>query len=167
MMAFEAYYSKWRLAAFALLGLGFAAMGAWIVGLLGSGAEDASLVVKIAGWGCLTMGLAVPFITIGQALHSGPAIRIDQTGIFWHRWSSSVIPWSNVSRVEPYSINSQKMVGITLIDRNLNKKQGILGKLSSANRAMGFGDLALTVQGTDRKFDEMLEALLRHADSFG
>jgi hypothetical protein len=72
-----------------------------------------------------------------------------------------------VGRIEPYSINNQKMVGITLSDRTLNKKQGILSLLGGENRAMGFGDLALNVQGTNAKFDDLLEALLRHADSFG
>ena len=46
-------------------------------------------------------------------------------------------------------------------DKSRSPSRGALGKFGSLNKAMGFGDLALTLQGTDGKYDDLLDALAR------
>jgi hypothetical protein len=182
-MDFEAHYTKARQVMLGLLGLGFGAAGIWMLTLSAVDFEG-SAARKIAGLGALFgasaettghaiglialfMGIAVLPIVLLNLRHKGPALRIDAQGIYAHRWSEQPIPWSNVAKVAPYSVQRQKFVGVTLIDPALNRKAGLFGKLSGANRALGYGDLALSVQGTDGQYDDLVEALLRHAHRFG
>jgi hypothetical protein len=182
-MDFEAHYTKFRQVMLGLLGAGFGAVGFWMLtqtaadfegssgrriaslgAMFGVSAETAGHTIGLIA---LFMGIATLPIIVLNLRHKGPALRVSAEGVYWHRWSQTPIPWSNVAKIAPYSVQGQKMVGITLIDPALNKKPGLFGKLSSANRAMGFGDLSLSVQGTDGKYDDLVEALLRHADQFG
>lgn len=182
-MDFEAHYTKARQLLLGLLGLGFGAAGLWMLTLSAADFEGSS-ARKIAGLAALFgvstqtvghaiglialfMGIAILPIVVLNLRHKGAALRINADGIYSHRWSEQPIPWSNVAKVEPYSVQRQKFVGVTLIDPALNRKPGMFSKLSGANRALGYGDLALTVQGTDGNYDDLVEALLRHAHRFG
>lgn len=160
-MPFEANYSKWRLAMLALLAFGFAALGVWLIGesmsdFAGSGGRriaglaslfgvETATMAQIIGGLCVAMGAGALIVALQNMFHKGPVMRVDAQGIYWHRWSETPIPWSNIARMSPYTISSQKMVGITLVDRSLSPSRGLLGKLGSANKAMGFGDLSLTL----------------------
>jgi hypothetical protein len=175
-MIFEAHYSKWRLAMLALLSLGFAALGMWMISQVasdfeGSGARkiaglaslfgvETATMGHIIGWLCIAIGALALLVSLRNMFHKGPVIRVDQQGIFWHRWSETPIPWSNIAQLSPYTISSQKMVGITLVDRALSPSRGLTGKFGSANKALGYGDLALTLQGTDGEYEALLAALV-------
>jgi hypothetical protein len=175
-MPFEANYSKWRLAMLALLALGFAALGAWLFGqgsadFEGSGGRkiaglaslfgvETATMAQILGGICVAMGAGALILAVRNMFHKGPVMRVDALGIYWHRWSETPIPWSNIAQMSPYTISGQKMVGISLVDRSLSPSRGVLGKLGSANKAMGFGDLALSLQGTDGDYEALLAALV-------
>ncbi len=182
-MDFEAHYTKSKQVLLGLLGIGFGAAGVWMMmqtaadfeggagrtlsglaALFGVSTQTAGHAIGLIA---LFMGIATLPIVILNLRHKGAAIRINADGIYSHRWSEQPIPWTNVAKVEPYSVQRQKFVGVTLIDPALNKKPRLFSKLGSANRALGYGDLALTVQGTDGEYDDLVEALLRHAHRFG
>lgn len=182
-MDFEAHYTKTKQILLGLLGLGFGAAGMWMMTQTAADFEGSS-GRKIAGLAALFgvstqtaghaiglialfMGIAILPIVILNLPHKGAAIRVNGEGIYSHRWSKQPIPWSNVAKVEPFAVQRQKFVGITLIDPALNRKPGLFSKLGSANRALGYGDLGLSVQGTDGQYDDLVEALLRHAHRFG
>lgn len=180
-MVFEAFYSRTKLALLAALATVFAAMGAWMLTQTAddfassSGRKIAALASlfgtepvtmgHIIGGICVAMGLAVIPVVFMNMRHKGPAMRIDQEGIYWHRWSDQVIPWANIDSLKPYSIQGQKMVGITLINTNLNERKGLLGKLKGVNNALGFGHVALTLQGTDGDYAAMVETLMYYAST--
>lgn len=177
-MEFEAHYKKGRLIGLAVLGLAFIALGYWMAHEP-AGALDESSSSKLAGlaylfgtskatmgyivgWACALLGALVIPVVVGNWRHRGPAIRIDARGILFHRWSDARIPWSNIAAIEPYKVQRQKMVGLTLIDRTRDRPQTLMGKFAGVNRTLGFGDLALTVQGTDGNYEDMLEVLAHY-----
>jgi hypothetical protein len=176
-VVFEAHYVRWRLALMVLLGLGFIALGLWFVTADASvfegnsGGRLAGLATllgmtearfaAILGWLCVLLGAGAGLVAVQNMVHKGPAIRIDADGIYWHRWSDTPIPWSNVAELSSYAINRQKFLGIKLVDRSLSPPRGLLGKLARLNAATGFGDVALILQGTDRRHEDM-EAAAAH-----
>ena len=177
-MEFEAHYSSGRLIGIAAIGLGFVALGARMVGLYGSlpvadgsgpaaaladllGISEATIVHVIGGAGLL-MGLLVLPAVFKLSRHKGPVMIINADGIYWHRWADKPIPWSNVETIKPYQIHSQKLVAITLKDRDLIPQRAPRKAVSTANRAMGYGDFSLTLQGTDGKYQALLDTLAHY-----
>jgi len=180
-MIFEAYYSKAKLALMAVLGVLFAALGAWmltqtaddmadgggrkIVALANLFGTEPATMAHIIGWLCIAMGVAVLPIVLLNLRHKGPAMRIDANGVYWHRWSEETIPWTNIDTLKPYSVQAQKFVGITLFDPSLTTRKGLLGKLKGVNNALGYGHVALSLQGTDGDYAGMVETLMYHAST--
>ncbi|OYQ27252.1 hypothetical protein CHU93_10995 [Sandarakinorhabdus cyanobacteriorum] len=176
-MAFEAHYSRGRLLRLLPIDLIFAAVGLWFVtdpdiaadpgrrleGLAALTGLTPASVVTIIGVLAILLGLAGSVYYLRLLFHRGPAIRSDAQGIFWHRWSASPIPWSNIAGIKDYSIQRQRMVGITLVDPNLSRGHGLLGRPGRFNAATGFGHVSLMTQGTDRDHDELLAALAEFA----
>ena len=174
-MVFEAHYSKWRQIALAVVGLGFAALGWWLAtlpaeelegssarklaGLAGLfGTSTATMAVIIGGL-CVMLGVALIPVVIKNLQHGGPALRVDRGGLLSHRWSDRPIPWSNIAAAKPYTLQGQKFVAITLIDRDHNPATTFAGRMAGLNRSIGAGDLALSVQGTDGRYDDLVAAL--------
>ena len=61
-----------------------------------------------------------------------------------------------------YQIASQKLVGITLKNRELDPQRAARKALTAVNRSMGYGDLALSLQGTDGKYQALLDTLAHY-----
>ena len=100
---------------------------------------------------------------IRQMMRSGPVIEISSAGLRWRNWSDDLIPWGAFTRAEITSMQRQRFVSLWLRDPGAYRSSTILGRLAGANKAMGFGDIALGAQGTDRGFDELAEAVHAHA----
>lgn len=86
-------------------------------------------------------------------------MEIDSRGILWRRWSDQVIPWSAIVRAEPYAVYNQKFLSLWLDAPDRYPARSTLGKLSRMNKGMGFGDIALSMQGTDQSFDRLLDVV--------
>ena len=176
-MVFEAHYKSSKLFGLVILGIMFAALGWWMVQRPDGAFEDSLKIEGLAallgisnnavghgiGWICALMGIAVLPAVAKRASFAGPAIRIDQNGIYWHSWSDKPIPWSNIAGYKAYSIHRQKMVGLTLRDPSRDRSPSLIGKMTSLNAMLGFGHVALSAQSTDKSFDEMLRAIEHHA----
>ena len=173
-MAFVAYYKMTRLLGLAAIGVLFAGLGIvlamepagsfdhsgkiQIIGLLFGGNND--LAGHVLGWVTMLFGAAVFPVIINQMGHREPALRIDADGIYWHRWSPKPIGWANVARFEQRSVYKQKFVSLWLHNPSRDPGRGLLGKMARANKAIGFGDVSLSIQGTDKSFEELLEAVI-------
>jgi hypothetical protein len=177
-MVFEAHYSARRLVILGILALAIAALGLYMLsqttadfegassrrlgGLAAMSGTSPETVGHAIGWICLLAGIGLLPLLVKFARHQGPALRVDEKGVFWHRWSDTAIRWSNIARIEPYVIQNQKMVGLTLVDRDQDRPPTLMRKLGRLNNALGKGDVALTLQGTDGNYDDLLVALAHY-----
>jgi hypothetical protein len=154
--AFVAKPSRWRLLLFLLGAAAFVAIGLWIAGMFGAPPEpDFSWF----GWIAIAFfGSCGAAITL-RLFDSGDEIRVDHQGFYWKRWSVTPIPWSAVQAVRSAEMSSQKFVCIDLVDPDRYPSDRMLGRLAGANKALGFGDIALSATGTDRTHSELLAAI--------
>lgn len=124
---------------------------------------DHKPIAHVAGW----FGLVFfPLCGLGiarQLFRTGPVMEIGPQGLMWKRWSDETIPWSAFSRAEPVTVVNQQMLSLWLIDPDAWRSTKLLGRLAGANKGMGYGDISLTMQGTDRSFREMVDAVRGHA----
>lgn len=177
-MIFEAHYSRWRLARQGVSGLALLAAGAWAASRPANAFEDSSSqriegLANLFGLSTAVMGQAIGATLLALVLlilpviarnwlHRGPAVRIDQSGVLFHPWSDKPVAWGNIAAVTPYVIRRHRMVGIELIDPARDIPRSILGRLGRANRALGFGDLSITLQGTDGDYDALCDVLAHY-----
>ncbi|WP_159999772.1 hypothetical protein [Roseomonas sp. 18066] len=96
-------------------------------------------------------------------LDQRPLIALDAEGLLWRRWSGQRIPWSAFGPWQERGIGFGPMLCFWLA-RPADHPPGMLqGLLRPANRWLGFGDIALSAAGTDRRFEELAAALRRFA----
>lgn len=159
-----AYVSKEKTALLILAAAGFVAAGIWFaVDANDIAASSRRLrdpaIVQLIGWGAILLGLGGGAAMLHQLRRTGPVMEIDESGILWQRWSDQVIPWSAVIRAEPRAVYNQKFLSLWLDEPERYPAQSTLGKLSRMNKGMGFGDIALSMQGTDQSFDRLVEVV--------
>ena len=119
-------------------------------------------IAWIAWVGIVFFG-ACSLLWIRQMTRSGPVIELSSAGLRWRNWSDDLIPWSAFMRAELTQIQRQRFVSLWLRDPGAYRSTTLVGRLAGANKAMGFGDIALGSQGTDRSFDELVAAVHAHA----
>lgn len=173
---FVAYYNKGRLLGLAGIDVLFASMGGVLI-LQPDGSFDHGKIAALGyllggnndlaghglGWLTALFGAAVFPVIAKMMMHREPAVRIDNMGVYWHRWSAKPINWSNVAQIGEASIRGQRFVSLTLHDPSLDPSNGLLAKFASVNNMMGFGHVCLTAQGTDKTHEELVEAVRVHA----
>lgn len=168
---FIAHVSKSKTLMLLLLAILFVAAGIWCA----SSAEEIAAssrnamfqndaIVRAFGWAAILFGLGGAAIVVRQLFRSGPVMEIDEHGVLWQRWSSQVIPWPAIAKAEPRAISGQQFLCLWLEEPSRYPAKSTLGKLASLNKGMGFGDIALSVQGTDQSFDRLVEAVGAHID---
>jgi len=115
-----------------------------------------------AGWvGMLFFGPAA-FILARRLFDPEDQLVIDERGIFSKHWSSRTVPWHDIERIETAKVHREQFLCIFLAQPERYPPETLIGRAMLANRAMGFGDLAVSVTGTNRSFDELCEAVSRH-----
>ena len=157
---FEARNSRWRLALMFLGCAAFVAIGLWMVGAFGAD-HPQGLMAILSGWLCTLFFAVCGVIALMRMRDADVVMRIDARGIWWKQWSDSVIPWSNISGVGIVTMHRQKMLGVALHDRSASRASTLLGRLASANEALVGYPVSLNVTGTDRSFDDLVEAVER------
>lgn len=156
---FVARVSRWRAGLLVLGALGFVAAAVFVMQTKGL----TDLRALITGWlGALFFG-ACALVGARQLFSTGPVMEIDARGILWRRWSDERIPWSAIERAEAMSLGRQRFLALWLQDPERYRSAHMLGRVAGANKSMGFGDIALSVSGTDRSFADLAAAFDRYA----
>ncbi len=172
-MVFEARYRTGKLAKWAAFGLFLVGAGLWMV-LQPSGSldhtrgigkfasltgADSDLVGRGVGGVVTLFGVLLMAAVVRLLRCKGPAIRVDQHGVYCYAWSRKQIGWDNVLKVEPITVqNEQKMVGLTLRNPSLDPPSALWFRLFKPNR------VGLSVVSTDASFHDLLVSLRQHAD---
>ncbi|MDB5705650.1 MAG: hypothetical protein JWN66_2766 [Sphingomonas bacterium] len=155
--AFAAYVSRWRIGLLVIGALGFVAAGIFML------RDPKDLFIVAIGWaGILFFGLCA-IVGARQLFRFAPVMEVDARGVRWRRWSNDLIPWSAMSRIEVQGAGLGSFVCLWLHEPELYRSRHLMGWLAGANKAMGFGDIPLNIMGTDRRFDDLVEAFDRFA----
>lgn len=161
---FVAQTSRWRLALLFTGCAAFVGIGMWMGGVFGTAPASRRYspeVVFALGWCCaLFFGLcgAIAFVRL---LRGGEQLRIGIEGVRSSIWSDATIPWSEISDVTIWTFQRQNAIVLHLRDPARFPGRGVLARLASANRKLTGGDIAISVTGTDRTFEEALAAIER------
>ncbi len=154
-----AHVSKLKTSLLVALSLGFVAIGVWIVLI-----EEVAAIIAF-GWGAILLFSGFAVIGIRQLFRVEPVMEIDARGILWRRWSDQVIPWSAIARAESRTVRGQPFLCLWLDEPGRYPARSTLGWLAGVNKGMGFGDIALGVQGTDQSFQHLLEVVGTHLNA--
>jgi hypothetical protein len=152
-MAFEANSSRWRMVMVMLGALGFVVLGVWLA------MHDPNGNAKLAGGAAIVVFGGFFLLGLTRLNAQGVEIRIDQRGIWWKRWSDDTIPWAAIERISVGEIRSQRFACLFLRDPGAYRSTTFLGKMAGANKAMGFGDIALNTASSDKSFSAMMAAI--------
>lgn len=157
---FVARNSLGRIALLLIGALLFVAGGLWLAGLFGPAPKPGR---EWIGWvSAIFFGLA-GCVLAPRLFDRDVWLVVDRNGIRWRQWSEATIPWSAIRSWSEYSVRRQQFGGLELKDPAQFPGSGSVAWLRGINKAIGFGDVALTVVGTDRRFDELAEAVRRYA----
>jgi hypothetical protein len=157
---FVARNSPSRLALMLLAAAAFVALGLWIAGLFGPPPKPGR---EWLGWLAAVFFGFAGIVGVRRLFDRSDQLVIDRNGIFWRHWSETTIPWSAIDSFSTHSIRRQHFLSLHLKSPAMFPRSGPGGFVGSLNRGLGFGDIALTVAGTDRSFDELVEAIDRYA----
>lgn len=118
---------------------------------------------SLLGWvGILFSGLCAA-AGVRQLFQRGPVIVIVPEGVTWRRRFDRAIPWDAFDRAALVSIHRQRFVTLWLRDSDAWLSSSLSRGLADVNRALGCGDVSLSVTGLDRSFDELAAAVLEFA----
>jgi len=95
---FEARYDRVKLAGLITLSLGFVACGLWLTGFLGEGPESSRygpLTMSVVGYSSFLFFGAVALSMLKAVLAGAIALRIDEHGMMYSRFSRSTVHWSD------------------------------------------------------------------------
>jgi hypothetical protein len=143
----------------ALLTLGSAAfvlIGAWIAGLFGTAPPDAP---QWAGWAGIVFFGLTGIVSARRMLDREDMVRIGAPGVWYRLWSDDVIPWSEIADVGVWEYRGQKTIVLKLQHPERFPSATMMGKFAAANRALTGGDVAIMMLGTDKSFDDAMQAI--------
>jgi hypothetical protein len=145
-----------------LAALGFVALGLFFVGAFGPVPRPGQ---EWVGWTSIPFFGLCFVVGLPRLFDRRDQIVIDGSGIQWCQWSEATIPWSAIRAIEKREIRRQKFLCLHLEDPGRFPPSTMTGRLGGANRILGFGDIALATTGTNRGFDDLVAAIVRHAPS--
>lgn len=86
-------------------------------------------------------------------------VRIDGSGVYWRRWGDQPIPFRAIADDWTLTIHKQQMLCLALKEPELYPaRSALLRSTAKANRAIGAGDVAISMTGLDRSDEELFEA---------
>jgi hypothetical protein len=157
--AFVARSSRVRIVLLVAAALLFFALSLWMAGLFGDPPNRDKAWI---GW------IGAPFFALA-ALMWGLRLRepadqivIDDRGLTWRQWSGEHIPWSAIRGIDEYGIRRQTMFAVHLHDVAGHPPTRLMGKVAAAQAGIGRGHFSIIATGTDRRADELREALRRY-----
>lgn len=162
MKEFVAYPSRWRIALLALAAAAFVALGLWMGGAFGSSPVSRRyppIEIFAIGWvSVLFFGLCGA-VAMRKLFETSEQLRIGTAGVRSAAWSDQTIPWSEISDVTTWRYNRQKAIILHLRDPARFPRSGLGSRFSGVNRKLTGGDVAISLIGTDRSFNEAMSAI--------
>jgi hypothetical protein len=160
--SFVARASRWRLLLLMAGSVGFVAIGLWIIGAFGDAPPASPMKVLFAGWvGVPFFGLCA-LVALRQMVTAGDLITVDHRGIKSHPFSDAFIPWHAIAAIEQRTISRQEFLCLTLHDPGAFRPRRHFRPLASADRSLGYGDVALSTSITDKTMEQLAEATRQH-----
>lgn len=142
-----------------LLALSFVVLGLWMLGLFDGHPKPP---FPWAGWVAILFFGPCAAILVRRLFDRGEQIVIDGNGVYSKQWSSRTVPWAEIAAIEAAAVNRQRFLCLFLLHPDRYPPDTVLGQMMRANRALGFGDLALSATGTNRRFEDLVEAVAVH-----
>jgi len=160
-LAFEAHFSRAKLALILPLGLGMTYLSAVLARVLPAPFPPVHDSAKIhgVGWVALFFFGACTIVIGKRLLRGGLAYRIDAHGICDGRWGSLPTPWSAINGFREVTVRGQRLLGYDIADEELERLPWFRRCLVSLNRYSCGCSSALSALGTDRSFDEIVGAV--------
>jgi len=165
---FLAHTSRWRTTLLALSSAAFVALGLWMAGAFGPVPEFRrypAIFVSGLGWVSVILFGFFRVVWVKKLFDAPEQLRIGQTGVRSARWSDATIPWSEIIDVTAWSFNGQKAIILHLRDPARFPGRGLTAVFAKTNRSLMRGDIAISLTGTDRRFDEAMAAIARFRSS--
>jgi hypothetical protein len=156
MFAFVARPAPLRQAMLTLGSGAFVVIGAWIAGLIGGAPPDAP---GWAGWTAMAFFSLTGIISARHMFDREDVLRIGAPGVWYRLWSDDVIPWSEIADVGLWQYQRQKTIVLKLRHPERFPSATMMGKFAEANRALTGGDVAIMMLGTDKSYDEAMQAI--------
>lgn len=133
-----------------------------VLGLPAGPLKGDPLPVRLIAW-LASVALLTTFIADVRRLRStAPVMRIDENGVVWRRWSAELIPWSEIVSLHAIHLGSARFVGLVLARPERFPSKTLLGRTARVNRFLTGCNIALEVEGTDRRYEELVAALHEH-----
>jgi hypothetical protein len=165
MSDFVAKPSRARIALIILGALAFVAIGLWMIGAFGAPPESSRkspIFIAVIGWVSILFFGFCGLAGIRMLFDTDVQVRINASGLYWKRWSDQTILWSDITDIGVWEHQRQKSIIVNLRDPDRYRSSRLMGKLSGANRALTGGDIAITLSGTDGRFDDAMAAIQHH-----
>ncbi|NGZ75025.1 STM3941 family protein [Saccharibacillus alkalitolerans] len=166
------YQKRGKALQIALFGLLFVAVGVYLVSLGSSPGPDRSVFGVLIGALSLLLGAAGLWFGFRRAFRLSPVLTLDEKG-FHDRVAAAgagFVAWSEVSRIEPYTLMDQPYIGVDLHDPGafMARRGGFMKGLMKANRKLVSMPVNIPMQGFGPEaaviLREMEEYWLRFGD---
>jgi hypothetical protein len=139
-----------------LAALGFVVLGLWAGGIFGEPPKPGR---EWLGWISASFFALMGAIGLRRLLNPTEQIRITSDGFCYRQWSDDTIPWREIVTVSVWRFKGQKSILLSLRDPGKFPSTTFLGKMAAANHALTGGDIALTLTGTDKSFEDAMSAI--------
>lgn len=121
--------------------------------------HDAPIWIRVVGVLILIPILVLMLGRLGALFSSSASVEIGPDGILSRPWSNVRIPWADIERWQVKNYLGSRYITIWLREPSSHRPSSINGLLNSGNRILGFGHLTLNAGGTNRRFEELQEAI--------
>lgn len=157
--------SKWKLALIVAAALAFVALGVWMLGLEnkavhGSQFDDPEAVVFLAWLSIVFFGICGIF-GLKKMISNRPGVVLTPQG-FWDNSSGvapGIVPWSDVSGISEYQMQSQRFVSVMLKDPEeyVNRGNTLKRMANRANLKLCGTPINISSNSLKISYDDLLE----------
>jgi hypothetical protein len=162
---FMAYNSRWRVALLLLGCVAFVMLGLWMAGIFGEPPNSRRYspgFLFVVGWSSVLLFGVFGLAGVRKFFDASVQLEIGTSGIRWSPWSDRLIPWSEIADVTTWRSNRQRMIVLRLHHPERFPRRGLAANFAAVNRKLTGGDIAITLTGTNRGFEEAMSAIARH-----
>lgn len=139
-------------------------IGMWMIGSFGPPPAPNRYSPEIIygmGWASIIFFACCGVAGIKKLFDASEQLRIGPAGILWNKWSDQIIPWTEISDVTEWNYQRQRFIILDLRNPEKFPNQGVSALLAKANQRLTGGDIALSLTGTNRTFEEAMAAIDR------